>query len=239
MKYLSIAIVLVLFACEKECFQKAGPVEIVKRELRDFQSLSLEGPVSIELLETPEAFVLIEATPAFSELIVFEEKGDQLHLSIDQSCGLLNKPDFIPKLKLSLPSLKHIYYSGTAALWTNDTLRRDSFELECWNSAGDIQLQLDVNTLVCANHIGPSDIQLSGKADLCYVYSGDIGFMDFRNLRANGVYLNHEGLGDVYIYASHTLEAEMKSHGRLYFAGDPTHLTITGSSAHKVFTLEP
>lgn len=227
MNKLALFILILCFcSCQKECLQKLGAQAEQRIELGNIESLRIEGRIKVTLREDSLAFIKLIGQKAFFENIQVEENAETLKVYLDQSCGLLNHPDQIPEIELSLPQLNHIYFAATAELNCIDTLRRDSFKIECWNSSGNIDLLLNTALLRCENHIGPSDIRISGKSDLNYIFSGDIGFLFLEGLEASGVYLNHSGYGEVHIKAKTLLEAELNASGDLFYYGSPQSLKL-------------
>lgn len=234
MKYLVIVIAFIFISCESDCFRKSGGVSSSRIELGQIKYLQIENRVEVELLNDGSSYAEIIGREAFIENLLIEEKAESLLVDLDQSCGIMNHPDQIPKLRLSLPALEHIYFASTAKLWTSDTLTRDSLNIECWNSAGDIKLNIDIEKFSLANHIGPSDITIKGKADLVYLFSGDIGYLFLQELNANGIYLTHDAFGEVHVSASHTLDASINSSGNMFYYQEPKFLELRQNGHGKV-----
>lgn len=234
MRYLVIVISVLFFSCERDCFQKSGDESSLRIEFSDINYLQIENRIEVELINDGSSYAELIGREAFLENIIFEQKAESLLVDLDQSCGIMNHPDQIPKLKLSLPSLNHLYFAGTADLWSADTLDRDSLTIECWNSAGDIDLNVNIKKFTLANHIGPSDIRIKGQADLLYLFSGDIGYLYLQDLDAKGIYLTHDAYGEVHVSASHTLDASINSSGDLFYYREPKFLELRRNGRGKV-----
>jgi len=227
MRLLLIAIPILFFSCKKACFQKTGNEVSDQIVIEDYTELEIHDRIEVELVNDSSSYIRIIGNEAFIPNIAYSFKDGRLIIELDQSCGILNQTSQIPKVELSLPFLNYIYFAGTEELYSETTLERDSLEIECWNSSANIDLNISVDKLTLANHIGASDIYLSGRADLSYIYSGDIGFLFLQDLKANGLYLNHESYGEVHVSASHTLEAELKKSGTLVYYGTPQFTQIS------------
>ena len=138
---------------------------------------------------------------------------------------------------LEFKELRNLEYRSIGDVTNSDTIRSDSLQINVWEGAGKITL--NVNTYSCwANlHYGTADIVLSGHSGVNFYYQLGAGKIDVARLETDIVYMRNHSSNDMYIHAKNQLYVEIKGLGNVYYKGKPViSSNITGEG--KLIPLE-
>ncbi len=230
--YIIIISISVFFtACKDanplDCTKNTGPII---KESRAFDTIVrmivLEDNVNlvIDNVYTKDK-VEIEAGKNLMSKIITEVKHDTLFIQNKNSCNWIRDYKKEVTAHVSLNHLNQIEYRGSGDISCISTITNESFILDVWEGAGNVNLKLDVDVNQTYLHIGTADVKISGKADNNHLSSESYGLLDTRHLLAINTYVNSKSPNHTYVYASSTLEATIQSIGNIYYAGQPNNIT--------------
>ncbi len=160
----------------------------------------------------------------------FKERNDKLIIEEDRC--IRTSSDI--HIHLFLSSLNDIDLNGSGSIYSADTLRGNSLNVDL-DGSGEIDLVADVNLLE-AEINGSGDIMLSGKATrLEYEVRGS-GEIDGYDLQAEKGKVNFSGSGSCKVNVSDELNAEISGSGNIYCIGNPSlSSNVTGSGSINKF----
>ena len=85
-----------------------------------------------------------------------------------------------------------------------------------------------VDTLRWLAHTGPGNATFIGKASDAYFYASGQSILHAENLQTINTSVNSAGLGDFYINASNSINAEIYFNGNVYYKGNPISVFRSG-----------
>jgi hypothetical protein len=104
-------------------------------------------------------------------------------------------------------------------------------QIDSWDASGVVNLTIDTKTAWFNLHTGAGDLNISGKSNVCYLYSAGNGKADLLNLTNGSIYMNNKSTNSCYVNVVHELDVKIGYVGDVYYKGDPDIIItdITGS----------
>lgn len=236
-KLLFSLLFMLLFACGKDssCIKNAGKLSAEIRPITaEINHIILKDNIDLVLTQDTIASLRIEAGSNLLPYVRARQKGNTLELKNDNKCNFLRsyKNDIV--VYLSLPNIKNIDYTGHGNISSTNVLVLPEFIFDTKNGTGSVNLQLDVAKLDIFLHTGPTDFNLSGKAENTFFFSGGSGWIFSKELIGKNVHVNNAGTGDITVFATETLLLELSSIGNIDYYGNPTVTVSTNSGKGKI-----
>ena len=230
------AILIFGYGCKKsdpsDCFKSTGKVMEESRDVGFFNKIVLYDNVNLHLTQGNTNQLTVKAGKNLMKKIVTETNGDStLKIANLNSCNFIRSYKIPVDVYLTFTNLWDIEYHSVGTVDNTDTLRLDSLQINVREGGGDIRLCVNAFKLSTNLHNGTATMECSGKTGLLFVYSGEFGLIDNRNLSAHMVYLRTKSSNDVYIRATHTLMATIMNIGNVYYYGNPSVLQKDGAGS--------
>jgi hypothetical protein len=201
---------LALSACGRE---EASPLATETRELAGFTAIDLEGAASVDVTVGAEHRVEIEAPQRIIDRIETAVEGDKLVIRTRLKDWISTTGSSRVALRISLPELASLRVDG------GNDVQLHGF------SGGEASIRAD----------GAAQIRATGALDSLRVYFAGAGDGDFRELVASDAHVRVDGVGNVVVHATQSLDATMNGVGSIRYTGNPssvnTHMNGLGRIA--------
>jgi hypothetical protein len=201
---------LVLSACGRE---ETSPLATETRELTGFSAIELEGAASVDVTVGAEHKVEIEAPQRIMERIETAVEGDKLVIRTRLKDWISTTGSSRVALRISVPELASLRVDG------GNDVHLHGF------SGGASTIRAD----------GAAQIRATGALDSLRVYFAGAGDGDFRELVAADAQVRVDGVGNVVVHATQSLDATMNGVGSIRYTGNPssvsTHMNGLGRIA--------
>ena len=235
---------LLLMGCTKSrCWKSAGSLGSEKREMPYFESLYIEDDVDVRIVQdsphlvdpdlpiTTEHMVTVHAGEHLREHIITEVIDGTLHISNNNTCNFLRSYEQSMSVTVFVPYLHTIDFRGSGKVINTEFLQCDSMRIDLNDASGDLILHFDADWSHCKIHTGPGNVTLRGSTGNHFAYSTGNGFIDCSQLRTPIASAVNFGTGDISVFASEILSAEISHTGWVKYSGNPdtVHSKVTGS----------
>jgi hypothetical protein len=214
-----------LVSCNREdapdCFQRAGEMKTVQRDLDDFSSIELNDYIQYELFDTAYFGVIIKAPGNLISDIETEVEDGRLTIRNVNRCNFVRSFKSRITVRICAPAFTDIQNYATGDITSVDVLTGNRFSLDNRSAAGVQRISLDVDTVNIASHTGVSDAVLQGECDVVYLFNQGLGKLDARALTSNYAFVNNSSLNDVYVYSQNYLYGYIQFSGNIYYTGNP------------------
>lgn len=226
---------LVMAGCQRErlddCFTPTGPMAAEERAVGAFRAIVLDDRVDLVLEDRTPGTVIVEAGANLLGQVDTELEGGTLRIRNRNTCNWVRS--FKPRITVRAPAaaLERLQLNGTGRVSCADTLRAPSFLLEQRGGQGECMLLLRADRADIALHTGAGTVILRGRCGELNLYSGIMAPIDASAMDARWVNVNNSSVADIRCRARESLDAQVRSVGDVYYAGDPALVTsaITGS----------
>jgi hypothetical protein len=220
-------------ACEKSgtnCFSSTGDIIRQERFLPSFDSIEMYDNVNVILTYDSVDKLVVEAGEHIIDGITTEVENGNLVIRNMNLCNWTRDFSKPVNIYISLDYLWRVYYNSAGNLTTTNTLNLDSLEIDVWGGCGTIDLDLDLYTGYFAENLGTADFLLTGKCDICYIWSGEYGPFDCGDLSTRYCFVKTQSSNDCRVRVEKILGATITSIGNIYYTGNPDSVsyTITG-----------
>jgi len=148
-------------------------------------------------------------------------KSNVLTIADNNTCNWARDLDTRINVYIHTTGLQKINYYGSGDVTSSNALQAEKFSIDSWEGVGSFKLKLDVQFCDVTLRKNNADVTLTGACDSAYVYCGDQGKADLRNLPCKWVYVDHKGIYDTYVNASEWLFANVLYKGNIYYRGNP------------------
>ena len=189
------------------------------RNVSDYEQVSLEGFIDVELVAGTEGDLKIEAESNLLEYIVTEVQNGILKISVEK--GVQLDPSRNKEIRVTVPfeSLEAVSLTGSGDITSSDEIQAATFSVRVTGS-GDVNLVLDAGT-VEGKVVGSGDLGLKGTAtELEFMVSGS-GDIEASRLKATRASATVSGSGDIAVHATESLHSRVNGSGDIIYSGNP------------------
>ena len=223
---IAFAGISLLSACDKHRFS-SGPYTTEYRALdSDFQELIIDGSMNVEIVQSVDFDVKIEAGErrighiktdvSNGKLRVYEEDNRVVR---DKSVRVVVNKAYFEKIELN----------GSGELFGDGIVAND-LELQL-DGSGDVDLWFDALENLELELEGSGDIKLRGDAQSLNIELDGSGDIEAKGLHADEVEIYLIGSGDIETTALDVLNVSINGSGNVHYWGNPLDVdySITGS----------
>ncbi len=211
---------------------------IESRVVADFHSIEVDNDIDLYLSQDTLFKLEVEAGENLIDKIQTKVEGGVLNISNENKCNWSRsfKNEF--KVYLTLKELKSISCFGVGEVRTQGSIDCDTLNIDLWSSYSDLYLNVTAKSGLVKNHTGPGDCTISGVTEELYAYSTGNGFIFADQLQSNVTSAISGGTGELYVYAKDSLFARIDYIGNVYYAGNPTSISLNGSGDGRLIPLD-
>lgn len=217
-----VSIVLLFFSCKPEnkwdCFKGTGKRMTKEVYLTPYDSLYIDGQMTINLIQDSTDFVVISGGRNLLAKIDAEVKDNSLTLRDNNHCKWTRS---YKKSKIQVDLhfsrlLKIIFYKG-ADLFSPDTLHLDTLVISIWSKIATVDLLVDAQYTAIKLNAATGDYRLRGKSDFNYMYSVGYGniYTDELESKRGDIYCNSAGKTTFWI--NEELKLKLLNSGNVYY----------------------
>jgi hypothetical protein len=238
-KIFSVAFIsLGTVACGKGvCLQGTGEVSTETRAVPAFTEIDLYNRINVILTQDTVNQVQVEAGRHLLSGIETTVKNNVLTISDKNTCNWARDLDNRINVYIHTNSLQKINYYGSGDVTSTNTLQAEKITIDSWEGVGSFKLNMHVTNCDVILRENNADVTLSGVCDSAYVYCGDQGKADLRNLVCRQVWVDHKGLYDTYVYATQGILARILYKGNVYVKGNPSEKNIMTTNSGQLISL--
>jgi hypothetical protein len=219
--YISI-IALTLNACKNgPCFTSAGDTIIERRELNDqILNVNLFDNLNLDIYIDTGYFLEVVAGSNLQDKIVTKFSESTLELRNDNSCSQFRGFDNKLKVRLHVPRLNSIYYSGYGDITMMDTMRNHDFKFTAENGSGKVKIINDGNVKIdCIDSYSKISLSNSTHVDELSISIAGTCWIHAENFFAQSVYVDNNSTGDCIVHVGNDLTYSIKNIGNIKYYG--------------------
>lgn len=196
--------------------------QIIETEpLAPFTTLSIDGPVKIELIPAEENRMQVMLWGIDAKGIHWRIKDNAL--TVNTRKGLVNKRAYAD-IKLYYRELNRIIMTG-GEVTAKDPIVCASLYLEAESSSGRMDLAAECND-VTIHTSGDNTVKVSGTAEYA-TYQAKLGSrIECLELSAGNVTASASGKAEIQLRANELLDARAVTGANIFFVGEPVTLRI-------------
>ena len=233
--YISLAF-MVISGCGKNspCFKSVGNADTKLISDISFTEVLLYDNIDLELKYDTITTIEIESGENLIPFIETKIRKGVLTLKNNNKCNFLRNQKSAVKITISSPELNRLTYYGIGDIWSEDTLFYPKFEFDSYEGVGDLNLILNSDSIEIKEHIGISDVTISGKSNYTYLYLTTLGNFYCKNLLSKKVHVNNSGAGEINLFASDELLIEKRKSGDINYWGNPIITIIANNGSGSI-----
>jgi Putative auto-transporter adhesin, head GIN domain len=190
--------------------------------LASFNMISLYDKLNLVIIPDTLNYAEIKGGENVIDLISTDIKNGELILQNNNRFNWTRSYEREITVFLHAIKIRHIRFYGSGKITSTTTITTDTLEMEMFKAAGSITLDMNAKAVNCIQHTGPSDVTLTGNADVTKIYSGGNGFIYIDKLNSRSCLVNNSGTGDMYVKARDYLEVQVFYIGSVFYTGKPS-----------------
>jgi hypothetical protein len=242
----SLAGGLLLAACgldhDTDCLKGNGNVVTERRAVdRRLHTVTVYNNVDLTIVPDTATYAEVRAGEHVIQYIEFSTPGSPQQLVIQNTsrCNWVRSYDTPHEVRLHVARSQtkfDIEQRGYGLITTEGQWAQDTLYLRQW-STGDFTMNLRSAYLYLDSY-DAGDITLRGTAEDFHPNFGSNGFLFAHDLDARSCYFyTYPGWqGDMHVRAHGNLGGTLSGTGRLFYAGNPTLVEVSGPNAGHAFT---
>jgi hypothetical protein len=204
---------LLLAACARE---EPATLRSETRELTGFNAIELEGAASVDVTVGGPHAVEVEAPPRVLERIETEVKGDTLVIRTRLRDWISTTGTSRVAFRIAMPELVSLRVGG----------------------GNDVHLHGFAGGTSSIRSEGAAQIRATGTLDTLTVHMAGAGDGDFRALTAAHARVSVDGVGNVIVNATESLDATMNGVGTIHYLGEPSRVQTHMNGLGRIARLE-
>jgi len=210
--------ITILSSCEKDknCIYGSGSMVSRDYSISNFDELYMYGEAEVFITRAGETSLRIEGQANVLNALNVEVNNGNLSIGRD-NCF---KESSELKVYLSTPELSGVSISGLCDVQSYTTFSADHFNAEI-DGTGSMDLNLDVEEF-SVNISGDGEIMASGKADMQSIRISGKGDLELFELIGTTGDIDIDGMGEVEINVSESLDVTISGSGDIYYLGNPS-----------------
>lgn len=201
------------------CMKNTGKVISELREVNDFTEVVVERRIEVLLVPDNQNYVVITAGENLMSGIETTFENGKLTIQNKNKCNWLRSYKIPVKAEIHFKKLSRITNYGTGTIKTLSPIVNDSLIIEFWNSASSAEIEVNNSFVSTIQHVGPTDITLTGKTDQFFVYGNDLAYLVADSLKADVAVVYWLSQKDVSVQANQFMLSEIESDGNVYWSG--------------------
>lgn len=228
-------VALLMIACEREnklCLKKAGTQGQLRQDLPIVSSLEINDEIDVEFVRDTTNFAIVKAGSNILPMISFEQDGDAVVIQNNSKCNWYRNYDKNKVIvEIHSSQIYNITINNGSNFTTPDTIHGGKLFMNFWESGGDCNLKINIDTLKLAMHTGPTTVNVAGQANMSYFYSAGDALIDAYNLHTINADIHHAGVNDYFIKCTGDVGIQLRSIGNIFLKGSPNliYQTVTGT----------
>lgn len=195
-----LSVVIFFLGLLAACAREPGPSQTQTRDLSGFSAIELEGAASIDVTVGAAHAVEIEAPERVLERIETQVRGDTLVIHTRLKDWISTSGTSRVALRISVPELKSLRVGG------GNSVQLHGF------AGGESNIRAE----------GAAQIRATGRLDSLRIHLAGAGDGDFRDLTAAHARVQVDGVGNVTVHATDSLDAMMNGVGSITYIGNPS-----------------
>lgn len=209
-------------SCDRYCMEGNGKIESEYRVVADFNSIENNTSFDIKISYNANTEIRVDADENLLEYINTTVRDGKLVIDSDNDQCIKSYGSVL--VNIQIPELEGVELNGSGSI--------DIYSFNCTNftvrntGSGDIEIRELSADKVNTALTGSGDVYLDGTAgetSFSVSGSGDINGFD---LKVTDAIAKNSGSGDIFCYATNTLDATLTGSGDIVYTG-PTTLTVT------------
>jgi len=220
-----VLLILGFTTCKKadptDCFRVTGDDVTESREAGKYYKIVLND--NVNLIITQDTFNSIEVTAGekLIKKVTTRIEDSVLYISNENTCNWIRSFDREIIANVVVKNLSRIEYRGSGDIQCSNAIVGDSLQLDIWEGAGKIEMEVNVHRNSIFFHIGTADVYYSGHAHLSYIGATSFGPVDAREMKTQFTYILNGGSNNCWVNADLYIGAEINSIGNIYYYGNP------------------
>jgi len=214
-KAIIIILAVLITSCDWVYYKRGNGHMVTKSyDVKDFDELELRGDYKVNLIESDEPGVEIEADENLLGDIDVFVRGRSLRVESERIRSRKDRT-----VNVFYKELNGISAGGATDMATRMPIRSKFFDLSL-AGAGEIDLDFEGEKLSITMS-GAGDIQLSGTTTDLDIKMSGAGGLDAYDLKAEYARVRISGVGGADVYVTRELEAHISGLGDINYKGNP------------------
>lgn len=210
--------------------QGSGKIIQVKRELNNFEKITIAAPINVEVNHGNEQSVNIEGDDNIVPLLNTRVEQNTLYVDFSENTSLNFKK---LTLKIHIPAINALLVVGSGTINANNfSEKKLNNEIKGTGTIHLSNFTTEVMTIVVN---GSGSIEASGKTKHLHVTIAGSGEVDTLNLQSQQVSVDIAGSGEAFVHSDGKLDAQIVGSGEIRYRGlAQVHKNVIGTGIVKL-----
>ena len=229
---LTVLMIMSLVSCDVigEKVTGSGNVTTKTHEVEPFSKLKIATVCKVEIIQSENEAVIVEADENLHEYIEIENRGNQLVVKTRDNVNFKSFKKLI--IRIHVKAINDLNIASVGNMICTNELVADELNVKV-SSVGNTELKLKVGSTDCKfSTVGR--LKIEGSADNAVVKNSSVGGVDMEEFQVKVLHINNSSVGGIQVYASEEIYVTHSGVGGLTYAGNPQVKEIKDSGIGKV-----
>jgi len=203
---------------KKDRIEGSGNVITKDIPVKSFNDLTSHGVFSLQLSQGDKEAVKIEAEDNLIDLIIVENEGSTLKISMTKDVNINSKKKMI--VYVTFKNLKSMYLSMVGGTSSEEQLKFSDLKFKN-QSVGSVNLDMALQSLHLENE-SVGTLKLKGSADNAVIKSNSVGSIQAGDFVVQKLEVDNNGIGSATVNAEKELKVSDSFLGKVNNKGNAT-----------------
>ena len=227
LRYIIAILILTSFnACNKDngsgCLTSVGDLVYEERNFdTPFNALSINDNATVIIKQGPEYKAVVRGGSNLMESYKTSIENNILVIENKTICSWARDLDTPYEVYITMPEIDSILLYGYGDLYSDGLFVVDEFILDATDAVGDVELEMEGNSIDLIQRTGATNLSIKGKFDYTYVYCTSYSIIDLSELESNSGFYVNAGTGNMWINTEDYIKVKLELSGNIYYTNDP------------------
>ncbi|PWH85398.1 head GIN domain-containing protein [Brumimicrobium oceani] len=231
--YLSVLTIFLLSSCGN---YDSGPKTSKSFPVSEFSTLELEVVGEIYFEQSDSFYMHVEGGANLIEDLKVSSGDDELEIELRNKDKYTEKKNEL-KIIVGSPHLSNVIFNSVGSLYIEKNFKGDELNVEN-NGVGEIKINDAHVTTINLISKAVGTIEAKGTAVNAFVSSNGVGEIDSRDLKSKKAVVECDGIGNLKVHASESIDISISGVGNVDFYGNPSDVTTNISGLGKAKNMD-
>lgn len=222
---ISLFILAFVSACKKD---NDTDVIYETRSLSAFDTLELNNDIHLILCPDTSDFVVITGTDKqLPKINTKQQSTTLLTMTNTNKANWLRSFEDTIIAELHYTKLSCIVYNGSGSITSLNTIKHP-LTIDIHDGTGNIRLDINNQATYIYQHLGCTDLYLTGHTENLYLYNAGVSPLNTLPLSCQNAYITNSSFNNISVWVTDYLWVRQLASGTIFYCGNPKKIDLSG-----------
>lgn len=217
-----ICLAFILDGCKKKgCLESSGVAIMQSRPASSFHKVVINDNINVVFTQDATESIRVQAGEKLQSFIACDIKNNILTISNNSSCSWMRGASENITVYVGEKNMDNIELHGSGTISSTNTITSPDLTIDAFEAVSVVNLSLQCFNASFSIREENAIYNISGTVNTCYLYCGQKGTMDLRNLQATECEIDYRSIFNSFVWVKNQLKVRVQYKGSVYYKGTP------------------